>query len=262
MFSVCGSQQLIAGGWIGWLRSRRAALLELAAAALGPTDGYESSIVADSRDSRGTRAPAPPYLEHIATSYRAFCVGYGAPISAEPTAALAGHGLPAIPVDPGLLVGLASQRVAFKQSPSAALGTGHSAFEHPSMAKADVAAQRSAAAHALRRLGQLERPGMPGATALAASLTISNRDAFFSDAVLSTRISVEDQLASYRWVCSLSARVWRNSCGNWRYWPPNAQGLHARILWHVHGTPVHVLSVTWQHCQLHALPFFSSSSRL
>ena len=91
-----------------------------------------------------------------------------------------------------LISSLDSHRVAFSQSLTAALGTSLLALAHPSTVLAVLSAQRDAAAQALRHLGQLQRIGAPGATALAASLAISNRDAFLSDAVLSARISAED----------------------------------------------------------------------
>ena len=59
--------------------------------------------------------------------------------------------------------------------------------------RAIAAAQRGAAAQALHRLARLQLVGVPGAAALADGLAIATRDAFLSDAVLSARISAEDQ---------------------------------------------------------------------
>ena len=92
-----------------------------------------------------------------------------------------------------LISSLDSHRVAFSQSLTAALGTSLLALAHPSTLLAVLSAQRDAAAQALRHLGQLQRIGAPGATALAASLAIPTRGAFLSNAVLTSRISVEDQ---------------------------------------------------------------------
>lgn len=127
MSSLRDSRQPIATKWAGWIRSRRAALRELVAAACD-----EVFSVANSHDPRQARASAPSFLERIGTSYLTSNAACGALISAQPAAAHAGHGLPASPVDPDLLAGLAMHRVAFSQSRSAALGTGQSALAHPS----------------------------------------------------------------------------------------------------------------------------------
>ena len=58
--SLRGSRQPIATEWAGWIRSRRAALRELVAAACG-----ENFSVANSRVPPQARAPAPPLLDRI-----------------------------------------------------------------------------------------------------------------------------------------------------------------------------------------------------
>ena len=64
---------------------------------------------------------------------------------------------------------------------------------HPPTVRAVVAEQRRAADQALLRLGRLEQPGVPGATALATGLARRNRDAFLSNAALGGLISVASQ---------------------------------------------------------------------
>ena len=164
-----GSPQPIACGWIGWIR----ATLEESPHPVG--------------------AQARLLLDRIEEPFRAFDAACGALVSAPPAASRDRHAVPASPLDPGLLVGLAAQRTAFILSTGAALGTTLTALAHPSTAHAMLTAQRDAAARALRRLAQLQRLGTPGATALTAGLAVITRDAFLCDAVLTSHVSVEDQ---------------------------------------------------------------------
>ena len=182
-------RQPIADGWLDWISAHRAALSELTAAACGSGD----AIPECTRRPHSDGTPARPLLDRIEESYRAFDAVCGALISAQPAVAHGGLGVSASPLGPGLLVSLAAQRTVFNLSTGAAMGNTLSSLAHPSTAHAMLAAERGAAAQALYRLALLQRLGTSGATTLSASLAVITRGAFLCNAVLTSRVSVEDQ---------------------------------------------------------------------
>ena len=171
---------------LGWLRSRRAALGELAAAACGSNGagklwtrgGTGGAGVGDHQHPHPGGASARLLFSRIEESFRAFGIVCGALVSAQPGVAHGGFDVPASPLDPALLVSLAGQRAAFCLSTTAALGCALLSLAHLATARAMLAAQRGAAAEALHRLAELQRIGTPGATALAANLAAPTRGAF------------------------------------------------------------------------------------
>ena len=114
-----GGRQPITSGWLYWVRTRRGALGEMAAAACSSG----GAVFEGPRHPHAVGAPACLLLELIETSFRAFDVACGALISAQPAAAHDGHDVPASPLGPGSLVGLAAQRTAFSLLTGVALGT-------------------------------------------------------------------------------------------------------------------------------------------
>ena len=127
----------------------------------------------------------------VVESFRALSVECAELTSAQPGAVRGGFEARASPVERTLLASLGRQRAAFSLSATVLLGCPLTSLAHPETARALLAAQRDAGAEALRHLSELGRSGAPGATALAAELDASARDDFLSDAVLSSRVTVE-----------------------------------------------------------------------
>ena len=111
------SGQLIAGGWLGWIRTRRAALGELTADACGPG----GAILEGPQRRHPVGESALLLFNRIEEPFRAFDAACGELVPTQPAAARDGHEVPASPLDHwvDLPVGLAAQRSAFSLRPSA-----------------------------------------------------------------------------------------------------------------------------------------------
>ena len=194
------SPQPLASGWVSWLRARRDGLGELVGAACGPggigtpgDGGFGGACVNCRPLPRPGGASATQLLHGIRESSSDFGAACAELVSAQPGVAHGEFGVRASPLDPALLTSFARQRAAFCLSTTAVFGCPLLSFAHPGTALALLAAQRSAAAEALRRLADLRQLGTPGATDLTASPGAPTRDAILCDAVLASCISVVDQ---------------------------------------------------------------------
>ena len=167
---------------------------------MGPAGSARRALASpEARASAAARFPgrrgvgiAGRVLRGIEESFSAFGAECAELISAQPGVVRGGFDARASPLDHTLLASLARWRVASSLSTTSALGCPLSSLAHPGAVLALLAAQRDAGAEALRHLAELRRRGTPGANALATILGASSRDIFLCDAVLFSRISVED----------------------------------------------------------------------